>query len=73
MATRKRKAQAAVHPLDAEPYLSMTRRTTEAAVRALARYGEPTMSLEELRRLLHAQLGDVSLAEEVIRNRKASL
>ena len=72
MATRKRKAKAGTHPLDAEPYRTMIKNATEAADRALARYGEPTMSLEELRAALDAQLGDVSLAEEVIKNRKES-
>ena len=72
MATRKRKAKAGTHPLDQEPYMSMTRRAKETALRALARYGEPAVSLAELRAALDAWLGDVSLADEVIRNRKAS-
>ena len=69
MATRKRKAKPAVHPLDREPY--RFKRTAAMADAALAHYGEPTMSLEELRAALDEELGDISLSQVILENRKA--
>jgi hypothetical protein len=69
MAMSKRTRKSEVHPLDREPYRSMLQQTTDAAIQALARFGEPSMSLEELRAALKAELGDISLSEEIIKNR----
>ena len=70
MATKRTKR--GIHPLDREPWRSKIRRATESAKEALAVYGEPTMSLQELRARLKEELGDVLLSEEAIKNRKAS-
>jgi len=69
MATKKRRVKATDDPLDQEPYRSMLKQTKEVVRLALAHYGEPGMSLEELRAALKAELGDVSLSEEIIKNR----
>ena len=71
MATRKRKAKATVHPLDAEPYRTMTRRTAALIKEALAHYGEPTMTLEELQQALSEALPGVSFADWIIEDRRA--
>jgi len=71
MTTKKRKAKAQVLPIDREPYRSRIRRATEMARDALAHYGEPTMTLEELRQAMAEALPDVSLSDWFIKDRNA--
>ncbi|HAL47777.1 MAG: hypothetical protein FI707_09235 [SAR202 cluster bacterium] len=59
--------------LDTKKYLDKFKRTGELADRALSRYGEPTMSLEELRAALDRELPPgFSLTEFVLREREAA-
>ena len=60
-----------VRTLDSPEYVEMFRQTRELADRALATYGEPTMSLEELQHALDESLGDISLSDEILRQREA--
>ena len=67
--TKSRSGTAPQSLLDGEPYRSMLARTHDRASRALARYGEPRMSLQELRA---ATAGlPVSLSETVLAERRA--
>ncbi|MBI4288845.1 MAG: hypothetical protein HY671_10505 [Chloroflexi bacterium] len=61
----------AVDKLDSKPYSDKVRRTGELAYKTLASYGEPTMTLSQLRAALDQQLGDVSLSDFVIKERQA--
>ncbi len=65
-------AETPVNPLDQEPYLSMFAETRASALKVLEEYGEPTMSLEELRALLKAQLDEKSLSVQLMEDREAS-
>lgn len=63
---------------DHDIYAGLSRRDAQAAKRAkksaleaLRHYGKPTMSLEELRAALAAELGDRSLSDFVIAEREA--
>ena len=56
--------------LGIEPYASMLNKTQTAASRALEHYGEPSMSLEELRQATGTALR-VSLSGEVLKERPA--
>ena len=49
----------------------MFKRTREAADKALERYGEPDMSLVELRQILAERLPDFSLSDWLIKEREA--
>lgn len=57
--------------LDSKAYLAMFKETRELADKALERYGEPDMTLAELRRALDECLGDFSLGEWVVKEREA--
>ncbi len=57
---------------DAERYEDKVREGRKLALRALAKYGKPTMTLEELRKALAKELGGVSLSEVVIKDRESS-
>ena len=59
--------------LNSKACQAMFKETREAAHKALQQYGEPKMTLEELRRALGEQLGDVSLGEWIEKERAASL
>lgn len=57
--------------LDSKAYLAMFKETRELADKVLERYGEPEMTLAELRRALDERLGDISLGEWVVKEREA--
>lgn len=57
--------------LDSKAYLAMFKETRELADKALERYGEPDMTVAELRRALDERLGDMSLSEWVVKEREA--
>ncbi len=59
------------YKLDVEPYADMVKRAGQAAIRALKRYGEPTLSLAELRTRLEKELKGVSLSELILKEREA--
>ena len=59
--------------LHSEPYTSMLRETRQLADRALAKYGEPSMSLQELRKRVDSQLAGTSLTEVILQEREAAL
>jgi len=72
MATNQRSGKMAhTYKLDGEPYADMVKRAGQAATRALKRYGEPTLSLAELRTRLEKELKDVSLSEMILKERDA--
>ncbi len=59
--------------LNSKACQAMFNDTREAAHKALEQYGEPQMTLEELRQALGEQLGDVSLGEWIEKEREAGL
>ncbi len=59
--------------LETEPYSSMVRETRELVDRALAKYGEPTIPLSELRTRVDSQLAGISLAEVLLEEREATI
>lgn len=67
--TKSRPRTAAHSVLEGEPYRSMLARTHDRALRAFARYGEPSMSVQELR---EATAGlPFSLSETVLAERRS--
>ncbi len=64
-------AAARVGRLNSKAYLAMFRDTRAAADKALERYGEPQMSLAELRRALDERLGNFSLGDWIVKEREA--
>jgi hypothetical protein len=60
-----------MYRLDSKPYMDKVRRTAQLAERALRHYGEPSMSLEELRTTLDRELKGVSLSELIIKERES--
>lgn len=72
MATDQRSGKMAhTYKLDVKPYADMVKRAGQAATRALKRYGEPTLSLAELRTQLEKELKGVSLSELILKEREA--
>jgi len=57
--------------LDSTPYADTVRKAREAADRALRRYGEPTLSLAQLRATLDTELRSISLTQVILRERQA--
>lgn len=57
--------------LDSPKYQAMFQKTREAALKALAKYGEPAISLEELRRLTDASLPEGALSGQLLKDREA--
>ena len=57
--------------LDTEPFAKMLARTRQAARVALERYGEPQMSVAELRSAMAKALPDTSFAQVLLREREA--
>ena len=57
--------------LNSKACSAMFKRTREAADKALERYGEPDMSLVELRQILAERLPDFSLSDWLIKEREA--
>ncbi len=60
-----------MHKLDSRPYAERVNRAREAADRLLKRYGEPTMSVSELRARLARELKAISLTELILKEREA--
>jgi len=60
-----------MYKLDSGPYADKVKKASEAADRALTRYGEPTMSLAELHARLAEELGRISLTELILKEREA--
>lgn len=60
-----------MYKLDSGPYADRIKKAGESADRALARYGEPTMSLAELHGKLAKELGRISLTELILKEREA--
>ena len=59
------------YKLDGKPYADRVRKAGKAADRVLQRYGEPVISLAELRDRVDKELGSTSLAELIVREREA--
>lgn len=57
--------------LDAEPYVTMFARTSQAAWSALYQYGEPRATLEELRRMIASACPNISLSATILAERRA--
>ena len=60
-----------VYKLDGKPYADKVKRAGKAADRVLQRYGEPIISLAELRNRVDKELGSTSLTELIVRDREA--
>ena len=60
-----------MNKLDSKPCTKKVETATRLAVQALERYGEPTMTLTELRALVGRQLKGVSLSDLIIQERQA--
>ena len=60
-----------MNKLNSKSSLKKVAAATKLAHEALKHYGEPTMSLEELRAVLNKQLKGVSLSDLVIQDREA--
>ena len=74
MSTKNRVGKASTtYRLDSKPYTDKVRRATEMAEATLDRYGQPTLSLAELRATLDRQLRGTSLTELIIKEREAGL
>lgn len=59
-----------MYKLDSKPYAAKVKKAGEAADRALRRYGEPRMSLAQLRAALDKEL-TVSLTDLILKEREA--
>lgn len=59
-----------INKLDSKPYLDSAARMRRLVDKALGRYGEPTLSLEQLRATLDRQLGKISLSQLVLQERE---
>ena len=57
--------------LDAEPLLKLIEEATQLTRHALAQYGEPLCSLEELRRRIDDRLPDQPLSQWLLAEREA--
>ena len=57
--------------LDSKSCTKKVETATRLALQALERYGEPTMTLKELRALVGQQLKGVSLSDLIIQERHA--
>lgn len=68
--TKRANRVAPMYRLDSKPYSEMVRRAGELADKALRPYGEPTLSLAELRMVLDKQLHGLSLSELIIKERE---
>ena len=60
-----------MNKLDSKANTKKVRQATKLAEKALRRYGEPSMSLAELRDALDRKLGDLSLSEIIIKERES--
>lgn len=72
MATRRSSSRVThMYKLDSKPYADMMKKAGEAADGVLKRYGQPTVSLAELRTRLDRELRDISLTELILKEREA--
>ncbi len=72
MARSERSGRVAhMYKLDGKPYADKVRKASKAADRVLRRYGEPVISLAELRNRVDKELGSTSLTELILREREA--
>ena len=72
MASRQKSGDPSpVYKLDCEPYVHIVKKAGNAAHEALRHYGEPTLSLAELRTRLDRELRGISLTELVLKEREA--
>lgn len=72
MATRQKTGRMThMYKLDSKLYADSVKNAGEAAGRALRSYGEPTVSLSELRARVNSELGTLSLAELILKERAA--
>ncbi len=60
-----------MNELNSKRHLKAVARATKMVDRALKQYGEPTMTLAELRAALDQELQGVSLSELIIKDREA--
>jgi hypothetical protein len=60
-----------MYKLDCKPYTDSFKKSRELADKTLARYGKPTLSVEELRMSLDRELDAISLSELILKERKA--
>ena len=72
MGSRTRTGKVAyAYKLDLKPYADLTAKMQRLIAKALGRYGEPRMSLAELRTHLDHQLRGASLSELITKEREA--
>lgn len=71
MANQRSSKVTHMYKLDSKPYADKVKRAGEAADRLLKLYGEPTISLAELRTRLARELKAVSLTEIILKEREA--
>ena len=72
MTSRQRRSKiSAKYKVDGEPYTGLVRTAGELAYRALERYGEPSITVDELRAMVDKELGQVSLTELFLKDRDA--
>ncbi len=57
--------------VDGKPYADKVRRAGKAVDRVLRRYGEPVISVAELRNRVDRELGSAALTELILREREA--
>lgn len=60
-----------MYKLDRKPYADNVRKAGKVADRVLRRYGEPVISVLELRKGVDKELGSASLTELILREREA--
>lgn len=60
-----------MNKLDTKANTEKVKRTTELAKESLRHYGEPSMSLAELRDVLDRKLGELSLSELITKERES--
>ena len=72
MAPRRKAAKAVkTNKLDSKPYIDKTRKAGEMARQAMARYGQPAISLPELRKRLSEEVRGSSLLELINRDHES--
>jgi hypothetical protein len=60
-----------MYRLDSKPYADKVKEARRLADKALKRYEEPTMSLDELRATLDREFPGVSLSELIVNGRES--
>jgi hypothetical protein len=59
-----------MYKFDGKPYAERVRKAGMAADRVLQRYGDPVISLAELRKRVDKELGNTSLTELILKDRE---